>query len=1278
MSTTRLSRFVRNRVVAVSLPVLALLLIALGRFAEPAADAELRVLKMGLGSGTVTSTPAGITCGTDCSEIYAPSVSVSLTAMPDAGSTFLGWDVDPDGDPATTPDCSGTSTTCSVPSLTAARSVRPTFGLAIAAIADFRPDGPAASDGIRGYLNANPAVNSAARFVAALPVEYHQNWLLMSRSESLQPGSADFPRILLPSPDARFVFTIGMATHSSYPGAHPNAIEYMQWDPGQRNFRFHEIVVDAIGAMGSIPARARGISIDDEKCSKCHSTRNVLSLNRSVTPPVPGAVGTDGIPPGTVKAKNKPNWDSYDSWGGLMPFNRDRIYQGSVEAAAFRKFLNPWSWSANDAARAIIGQLRLQPPGVTPTHAIRRMRGGASDGHITFAFDAAPPVLSEPAPTSPGTGIEAPVSTAYSFDGATPSGTPSTVTRGGAHVLLHHTSDLLGTGVGVEGRAVQLFDLLGGLDGSLNQLRIADEVITHRWATGSFPIDVRPIALAITRGCFTIDAATNTVTSTPALTIDLGFFDTRNGMRINELLTDTRNRAQSLPRRKADIQKRNLDRTGDPYSVSALNGLIQQYGAATSFGVDVSMTRLRQEVFRRPNDLGFPDVTVMGGIYVDREVHGVNNPRLALYRYFLEPLGVSVDKWSMSVRGRSRTYTFADVFGTYTNTFIGELEDSLASNPAGGLSGPPPYDCADLIPAVNNTLATLPDVNDVPKYTDVQRVFNKSCIECHGGLDYPPYSNYGSFLDLSENETPPAGEDRLDRSHDLVTSAYISADTTTSFLYQRISALSENCPFGLMPCGGPKLSRVDIETIARWILGGAPNTRGDPHIETVDGVNYDFQSAGEFVLLRGQNLEIQARHTAVTTAAPLGPNPYTGLASCVSVNSAAALRVGRHRISYQPNISGHPDPEGLQLRVDGKLVRLSAQGLPLDSGGRLVQTTAPGGIQVEAPGGTVVVITPGWWDHYQLWYLNIDARHARATEGVMGAVAAGNWLPALPDGSLLGPPSDLHQRYVDLYQRFENAWRVSDATTLFDYGPGTSTSTFTIEQWPVENPQDCTVPPQPSGPPPRPPLPPLPVAVAERHCQAIAAANHKSNCVLDVMATGDSGFARTYLRSQEVERNGIPPAPGLVSPENFRTDLTARVDFTWNKTTDANGDTVTYRHCVWEVRSRYTFNACEAVDSPAPPWLRGALWSLLMALLFCVLLAVLFFMGVRRRPVLLSFVAVAIVAVVVTFLVGRGAPRSLSRTVAGLEPGKAYYWKVIAEDGKAGTVESETRRFEIR
>jgi uncharacterized repeat protein (TIGR01451 family) len=51
----------------------------------------LTIQKAGGGSGTVTSSPAGIDCGTDCSESYIPGTAVTLTATADANTTFSGW-----------------------------------------------------------------------------------------------------------------------------------------------------------------------------------------------------------------------------------------------------------------------------------------------------------------------------------------------------------------------------------------------------------------------------------------------------------------------------------------------------------------------------------------------------------------------------------------------------------------------------------------------------------------------------------------------------------------------------------------------------------------------------------------------------------------------------------------------------------------------------------------------------------------------------------------------------------------------------------------------------------------------------------------------------------------------------------------------------------------------------------------------------------------------------------------------------------------------------------
>ncbi|UOG93235.1 MAG: CAP domain-containing protein [Candidatus Thiothrix sulfatifontis] len=76
----------------------------------------LTVTKAGTGSGTVTSAPAGINCGTDCNELYANGTAVSLTARATTGSKFTGWSGG---------ICSGTGT-CNV-SMTAAKSVTANF-----------------------------------------------------------------------------------------------------------------------------------------------------------------------------------------------------------------------------------------------------------------------------------------------------------------------------------------------------------------------------------------------------------------------------------------------------------------------------------------------------------------------------------------------------------------------------------------------------------------------------------------------------------------------------------------------------------------------------------------------------------------------------------------------------------------------------------------------------------------------------------------------------------------------------------------------------------------------------------------------------------------------------------------------------------------------------------------------------------------------------------------------------------------------------------------------
>ena len=322
---------------------------------------------------------------------------------------------------------------------------------------------------------------------------------------------------------------------------------------------------------------------------------------------------------------------------------------------------------------------------------------------------------------------------------------------------------------------------------------------------------------------------------------------------------------------------------------------------------------------------------------------------------------------------------------------------------------------------------------------------------------------------------------------------------------------------------------------------------GDPHLTTADGIPYDFQSAGEFVTLRdGNGLQIQTRQTPVTTQPPIA-NAYTGLATCVSLNTAVAARVGTHRVTYQPNPRGQSDSNAMQLRVDGTLTTLGAQPLNLGPGARVMKSAAGNGIEIDFSDGTGLIASSNFWGApHNKWYLNLSVFHTAATEGITGTLAPGSWLPALPDGSSMGPrPAALSQRYNDLYGKFADAWRVTDTTSLFDYAPGTSTATFTLKTWPPEKPP-CTAPDSP-------PTKPLDAATAEKLCAPIVDKNRKANCVFDVGITGEPGFAKLYLISQQIQAGATRTT---VNDNNDPTQYGDRVTFTATVALKAAGSKV--------------------------------------------------------------------------------------------------------------------------
>jgi hypothetical protein len=275
------------------------------------------------------------------------------------------------------------------------------------------------------------------------------------------------------------------------------------------------------------------------------------------------------------------------------------------------------------------------------------------------------------------------------------------------------------------------------------------------------------------------------------------------------------------------------------------------------------------------------------------------------------------------------------------------------------------------------------------------------------------------------------------------------------------------------------------------------SSNGDPHIRTVDGVPYDFQAAGEFTLLETPDgsVEVQIRQE---------PSGGVELGS-VSNNTALAARLGDRRLAIYATLAG------LELRVDG-VTQTGTEAI--DVGGGRVERFDDG-IVVDLPDGTVV-----WATSIAPYGINalIDPAPSVLESGVglVGRSAPGFGVPGLPDGTALPKALDRHEAYATLYQRFADAWRVTDTTTIFDYGPGKSTASYNIRDYPSA-PKVATFAS----------LDPAKAAAGRKACAAVTDAELREQCAFDVVVTGDAGYVRPYKAIEQVAEQGavVPNVP---------------------------------------------------------------------------------------------------------------------------------------------------------
>jgi hypothetical protein len=298
-------------------------------------------------------------------------------------------------------------------------------------------------------------------------------------------------------------------------------------------------------------------------------------------------------------------------------------------------------------------------------------------------------------------------------------------------------------------------------------------------------------------------------------------------------------------------------------------------------------------------------------------------------------------------------------------------------------------------------------------------------------------------------------------------------------------------------CFGPQGPGLDS--------GGCGTTNGDPHLTTFDGRHYDFQTVGEFVAARGGDLQVQVRQTAAEGRRD------------VSVNTAVAVAAGPTRLGFY--LAG----DGLGVHRNGRALAVEPGDMALPGGATLTRrpSTVPGGgdgYTVAWSDGTLL-----WVDRIGWYGLVIHLKLAAARRGDMAGVLGDYDGDPRDDlavgGTMLPEPAPA----ATLTGAYADSWRVTDATSLFDYASGESTATYTDTSFP-----DDPVAPSAAS-----------LDRARRACAAagVTEAAAVADCVLDVSATGALEFAAATAASQRVTSAAGPTAPPTTQPTTGPTAL---------------------------------------------------------------------------------------------------------------------------------------------
>jgi len=306
--------------------------------------------------------------------------------------------------------------------------------------------------------------------------------------------------------------------------------------------------------------------------------------------------------------------------------------------------------------------------------------------------------------------------------------------------------------------------------------------------------------------------------------------------------------------------------------------------------------------------------------------------------------------------------------------------------------------------------------------------------------------------------------------------------------------------------------------------GGCASSSGDPHLLTFAGDYYDFQAAGEFTLLKAttDDLEIQERQQPFPRSREL------------AINTAVAMRVAGAIVEVDAGGS----TGSLVLWVNKRRVqaprslRLSGGGL-LSAGGATVTVSWPDGTQAQLFSAIALNLSTAQSANSLDVAVKVAPGRSGHLTGLLGDAGAASGTEFVGrDGRRYSTDvarGDSPANFKLLYGSFGQSWRISQRDSLFVYPRGKDTSSYTITGFPSIPENVLSLSPGEFG-------------AGERACTTAGVTDPAvlGNCILDVGATGDPGFAAGAVHLQGVT-GGLPASAGGVSPVGW-TELSSAPD----------------------------------------------------------------------------------------------------------------------------------------